>query len=112
MGSSPKRKGKKERTVLYRGKPLDRSDLQRIRRILRRGKRQNVGELCQAVCRAFGWYRASGAPRETSVRALLRRLARRGLSEMPRESTSRRTLAATSKGTENTEVRRCEAPRE
>ncbi len=83
MGSSPKREGKKERRILYRGKALDGSDLQRIRRILRRAKGQNLGEICEAVCRSFGWYRPNGAPRETSVRSLLRRLERRGLIELP-----------------------------
>jgi hypothetical protein len=111
MGSSPKRKGKKEQTVLYRGKPLDRSDLQRIRRILRRAKGQNVGEICEAVCRTFGWYRPNGAPRETSVRGLLRRLERRGLIELPRDSVSRRTPASPERS-DNPEVRRCAAPRE
>jgi hypothetical protein len=111
MGSSPKRKGKKEQTVLYRGKPLDRSDLQRIRRILRRGKGRNVGEICEAICKSFGWYRPNGAPRETSVRGLLRRLEKRGLIELPRESVSRRTPASPRR-CENREVRRCAAPRQ
>ncbi len=83
MEGSPKRKGKKERRILYRGRPLEGSDLQRIRRILRRSKGQNLGQICEAVCRSFGWYRPNGAPRETSVRALLRRLERRGVIELP-----------------------------
>lgn len=92
MESSPKRsKGKKERRILYRGKPLDGSDLQRIRRVLRRTKGQNLGEICQAVCRSFGWYRPNGELRETSVRSLLRRLERRGVIELPSRSLRRRT---------------------
>ena len=109
-GNSPKRKGKKERRILYRGKPLDGRDLQRIRRILRRTKGQDLGEICQAVCRSFGWYRANGAPRETSVRSLLRRLERRGVIELPSESLRRRTQASRARS-ENPEVRRCAAPR-
>ncbi len=91
MESSPKRKGKKERRILYRGKPLEGSDLQRIRRVLRRTKEQNLGEICQAVCRSFRWYRPNGEPRETSVRVLLRRLERRGVIELPSRSLNRRT---------------------
>ena len=95
---------------MYRGKPLDGSDLQRIRRILRRSRGQNLGEICEALCRTFGWYRPNGAPRETSVRSLLRRLERRGLIELPSESLRRRTQASPGRS-ENTEVRRCAAPR-
>lgn len=109
MGSSPKREGKKERRILYRGKALDGSDVQRIRRILRRAKGQNLGEICEAVCRSFGWYRPNGAPRETSVRSFLRRLERRGLIELPSGSLRRRTQARPGRS-ENTEVRRCTAP--
>ena len=95
---------------MYRGKPLDRSDLQRLRRILKRAKGQNVGEICEAVCRSFGWYRPNGAPRETSVRGLLRRLQRRGLIELPSEPLSRRSRASPQRS-EDTEVQ-CAAPRD
>jgi hypothetical protein len=83
MTRSPRRKGKEERSVLYRGKALDRSELQRIRRIVRRAKGQNRRQLSEGVCRAFGWYRPNGELRETSVRALLRRLEKRGLIRLP-----------------------------
>ncbi|MFB3110945.1 MAG: ISAs1 family transposase [Gemmatimonadales bacterium] len=96
---------------MYRGKPLDGSDLQRIRRVLRRTKGQKVGAICEAICKTFGWYRPNGAPRDTSVRGLLRRLESRGLIEMPPKSVRRRTPANPGRS-ENTEVRRHAAPRE
>lgn len=112
MESSPKRKGKKERRrILYRGKALDGSDLQKIRRIIRRAKGQNVGEICEAVCRSFGWYRPNGALRDTSVRALLRRLESRGLIQLPSKSVRTRADASAAPP-EKTNARTGAAPRQ
>lgn len=91
MSRHPKGKGKEERQpVLYRGTALDGSDLQKIRRVVRRTRGQNFREVSESVCRAFGWYRPNGELRETSARALLRRLAKRGLIDLPQDS--RRTV--------------------
>lgn len=112
MESSPKRKrkGEKERRILYRGKLLDGDDLRKIRRVLRRSSGRNLEERCTAVCRAFGWYRPNGEPREASVRGLLRRLERRGLIELP-SGTLRRRMPSSASTRESAEVPRCGVPR-
>lgn len=84
-----RRKEGKQR-VLYRGRALDGSDFEKIRRVVRRTRGQNLREVCESVCRAFGWYRPNGELRETSAKALLRRLAKRGLIDLPQDS--RRTV--------------------
>ncbi|TFH65032.1 MAG: ISAs1 family transposase [Gemmatimonadales bacterium] len=114
MEISPRREGKKERKkerrVLYRGKPLEGGDLHRIRRIVRRAKGQSVGAICEAICSSFGWYRANGAPRERSVRGLLRRLQEQGMIDLPSECLKRRAPARGGRA-ESTKDREPASPR-
>jgi hypothetical protein len=64
--------------------------LQKIRRVVRRTRGQSLREVSESVSRAFGWYRPNGELRETSAKALLRRLAKWGLIDLPQDS--RRTV--------------------
>lgn len=87
MARPPKgRRTEARQRVLYRGKALGRSDLQKIRRVLRRMRGHNLGEVSQSVCRAFGWYRPNGELHHSSAKALLRRLEKRGLIQLPQVS--------------------------
>jgi len=109
MENCPRRREQEEqKRILYRGQTLDKSDLQKIRRILRCAKGQNLRQVCESVCRAFGWYRPNGELRETSARALLRRLARRGLIPLD----SPRRAQSSQVRTEKTGVPRRAAPEE
>jgi len=77
------------RWLSFRGKPLERCDLERIRRILKRAKGRNLREIAEEICKAFGWYRPNGELREASARALLRRLEKRGFVRLPSYPTKR-----------------------
>jgi len=91
MERSPVRRGKEEAAerILYRGKTLDRNDLRTIRRIVSGAKGENLRQLSERVCKAFEWYRPNGELRERSAKALLRRLEKRGLVQLPPGSARR-----------------------
>ena len=89
---------------------MEPGDLHRIRRIVRRAKGQSVGAICEEICRSFGWYRANGAPRERSVRDLLRRLQEQGMIDVPPECL-KRSAPARGQRPESTQDREGARPR-
>ena len=69
--------------IVFRGRDLDRQDVERIRGVVDRHREETRQDLARRVSRTFGWRDSSGKWAVDSCRLLLVRLERRGLIALP-----------------------------
>ncbi len=79
-----------EQTVLlrYRNREVTAADLEFLR--LQCASWGTRGEVAQAICKAWGWRQANGAPSAYACKDLLLRLEERGLLKLPARARARR----------------------
>ncbi|MDZ7310504.1 MAG: DUF4338 domain-containing protein, partial [candidate division KSB1 bacterium] len=72
-----------EKEIQIRGRIITPDDLELIRHLLATEGHRGRTHLSRRLCRIWNWRQANGAYREIACRALLRKLAQRGLLTLP-----------------------------
>lgn len=83
MAGTSKRRREAGQVAWYRGERLGCRELGRLQRIAGRCAGQTRAQMAEQVCRRFQWRRPGGEWSVVSCRALLLRLERRGLIQLP-----------------------------
>jgi hypothetical protein len=72
-----------EATITYRGRVIDKSDIELIRRIISANPSASRRFISQELCRAWNWRQANGALKDMVCRSLLLLVESKGLIKLP-----------------------------